>query len=493
MAGGDLLGITIELGIWVYYNLGMMGIKRIVIGVLAACALCLASEGPVQTGVVIPAVQCKGAEGQSFALYVPTYYTKERAWPILFAFDPMAKGVVPVELFSRAAERYGYIVVGSNNSKNGPREPVWEAMNSVWQEAHRLFNIDKGRVYVTGFSGGSRVSTFFYNVVRSPVAGIIACGAGLSKLVTPQRLASTLYYGIIGTADYNYQEMANLDKLLDKAGVTHSIKVFEGPHIWPPEDLCLQAVQWMEIQAVKQKKAEADEERLREIFSQEMARAEGLDKEGKIVMAASAYQSILNLFPEPATEAGVEQAVLRLQNTKYYKKFPKLEKKRMDKELAVVGNFFRVLGFIQHSPPTKLNGQQLLFQLKVGSLKKMARRKDIYESGLGKRQLYNLSVQARNLAERFHQGKEYLKAILMYKMALEAGIESPYRSLDLYNLACAYAGVGQKKNALKNLNLAADEGFKRFESLETEADLDAIRGEAEFAKIAAKIKQNQVH
>ena len=475
------------------YNWGMMGIKRIVVGVLAACALCLASEGPFETGVVIPSVECQKAEGQSFALYVPTNYTKERAWPVLFAFDPMAKGVVPVELFSKAAERYGYIVIGSNNSKNGPREPVWAAMNSVWQEAHRLFNIDKQRIYVTGFSGGSRVSTFFYNVVRSPVAGIIACGAGLSKLTTPERLSPTLYYGIVGTADYNYQEMANLDKLLDKAGVTHLIKVFEGPHIWPPEDLCLQAIQWLELQAVKQEKAAADEERLREIFSEERARAEDLEKEGKIMMAASAYQSILDLFPGPASTAGIGQSLLRLQKTKYYKKFPKMEKKRMDKELTVVGNFFRVLGFIQHSPLTKLNGQQLLFRLKVGSLKKMARRKDIYERGLGKRQLYNLSVQARNLADKFHQSKEYLKAILMYKIALEAGIESPYRSLDLYNLACANARAGQKKNALKNLELAADEGFKRFESLETEADLDSIRAEPEFAKIAAKIKQNQVH
>ena len=37
----------------------------------------------------------------------------------MYAFDPGARGKLPVELMKDAAERFGYIVVGSNNSRNG--------------------------------------------------------------------------------------------------------------------------------------------------------------------------------------------------------------------------------------------------------------------------------------------------------------------------------------------------------------------------------------
>ena len=68
----------------------------------------------------IDKVVCAGDQAQSYALYVPAGYSADREWPVLFAFDPGARGRVPVERFREAAERYGFIVAGSNNSRNGP-------------------------------------------------------------------------------------------------------------------------------------------------------------------------------------------------------------------------------------------------------------------------------------------------------------------------------------------------------------------------------------
>jgi hypothetical protein len=43
-----------------------------------------------------------------------------RKWPIIYLFDPLARGEVAVEAVRAAAEKFGYIVVASNNSRNGP-------------------------------------------------------------------------------------------------------------------------------------------------------------------------------------------------------------------------------------------------------------------------------------------------------------------------------------------------------------------------------------
>src|SRR5690349_15033911 len=65
-------------------------------------------------------ITCAPDPSQSYALYLPSNYSPDRRWPIIYAFDPFARGTVPVELYKRAAEKYGYIVAGSNNAKNGP-------------------------------------------------------------------------------------------------------------------------------------------------------------------------------------------------------------------------------------------------------------------------------------------------------------------------------------------------------------------------------------
>src|SRR5919202_1116555 len=48
-------------------------------------------------GVVLDAVACRGDATQTYALYLPSAYTPEKGWPIIYAFDPGARGKLPVE------------------------------------------------------------------------------------------------------------------------------------------------------------------------------------------------------------------------------------------------------------------------------------------------------------------------------------------------------------------------------------------------------------
>src|ERR1700689_5295471 len=70
-------------------------------------------------GVLIPDEKCAARPAQSYALYLPSHYTPDKRWPIVYTFDPDGRGEVAVALIKDAAERYGFIVLGSNNSRNG--------------------------------------------------------------------------------------------------------------------------------------------------------------------------------------------------------------------------------------------------------------------------------------------------------------------------------------------------------------------------------------
>ncbi|MDH5707077.1 MAG: hypothetical protein OEZ45_13775, partial [Candidatus Aminicenantes bacterium] len=95
-----------------------------------------------QKGEIIEKVVCEDKPEQSYTLFLPSAYIPEKTWPILYAFDPGARGRVPLEHFKDAAEKYGYIVAASNNSRNGPWGVVFRAAEAVWSDTNARFSID---------------------------------------------------------------------------------------------------------------------------------------------------------------------------------------------------------------------------------------------------------------------------------------------------------------------------------------------------------------
>src|SRR5262245_66275624 len=123
---------------------------------LLAAVTALAVELP-PPGKISEDVKCVAEPAQSYALYVPSNYSPDRLWPVIFAFDPGARGRVPVERYQAAAERYGFIVAGSNNSRNGSTENS-KAIVAMTGDVLSRFSIDERRIYLAGMSGGSRVA-----------------------------------------------------------------------------------------------------------------------------------------------------------------------------------------------------------------------------------------------------------------------------------------------------------------------------------------------
>src|SRR5262245_55010456 len=102
---------------------------------VAALALPLASQE-------IKQIDVQGHPGQSYALFVPSSYTPQRQWPMLYCLDPGARGRMAVERFAAAAEKFGFLVAGSNNSRNGPFAPAQEAIGLMVKDTHERLSID---------------------------------------------------------------------------------------------------------------------------------------------------------------------------------------------------------------------------------------------------------------------------------------------------------------------------------------------------------------
>src|SRR5882672_8476253 len=108
---------------------------------LGGAALYVCAED-LPTGRIIDVVKCEADPSQSYALYVPSNYSATRRWNVIFAMDPGARGRIPVTQFQVAAETYGYIVAGSNNSRNGSWNNSLLAVQAMAADIGKRFVVD---------------------------------------------------------------------------------------------------------------------------------------------------------------------------------------------------------------------------------------------------------------------------------------------------------------------------------------------------------------
>jgi len=201
---------------------------------------------PVEKGKIIPKVTCQKDQSLSYSLYLPNDYTTAHKFPVIIAFDPHSNGILPLEKYKSLADKYGYILMGSNDSKNGQDMNITESIiDALVSETTGRYAIDQDRIYVMGFSGGARVAAIlgFY---QGGVAGVIGCGAGLPATNQPVRFKPD-YISIVGNADFNMNELINLDKQLDQANYIHALILFNGKHDWPPAEIMEDAFVWNEF------------------------------------------------------------------------------------------------------------------------------------------------------------------------------------------------------------------------------------------------------
>jgi dienelactone hydrolase len=236
--------------------------------VVAAVVVTLASRAmPVLAqdlprGTIIDDVKCAADPTQRYALYLPSTYSRDRLWNLLIAFHPAARGRAMVEKYHAAAEQYGYIVAGSNTSRNGPWAVSIASVRAMSADLGQRFAIDADRVYLTGMSGGARVA-LQVALANSNIAGVIASSAGYPD----NRPRTAMRFPIFATAgadDFNYLEMRQLDRTLTSA---HHLAIFTGGHTLPPDAIALEAIEWMELQAMRSGRGTRDDALVERLFA----------------------------------------------------------------------------------------------------------------------------------------------------------------------------------------------------------------------------------
>ena len=376
-----------------------------------------------------------------------------------------------------AAEKYGYIVAASNNSRNGPTGGSLQAADAVWRDTQLRLPIDEHRRYFAGMSGGARVATQLALACHGCAAGVIANAAGFPVGVSPSREVGFAYFGAVGNADFNYPEFAELRRKLEDAGVRYRIRVFEGRHGWAPSDVWMEALNWMDLQAMIAGAQPKDQVRIHHALEDDLARAGQLRAAGNSLEAFREYQAVIRDFSGLTDVASAKTQVDELRKDKALKAAEKEESRTIELQNEQSG--WPSLQ-MQAIGAGNLNSSDFMaLRNKIVGLKKQAA-----ESIVTTRVLGQIVVQAFESGQSSLEQKNYSAALLYFDLFV-AGAENA--TWGHYQRARVFALKADEKNMLRELGLAS--GLHDLSALDAE-EFRGYRERPEFQALLKEWKQN---
>ena len=284
-----------------------------------------------EMGKVYPKIICVSDTSQSYSLFLPSNYDKNKSCPVLILFDSHGNGLLPVNLFSGEASKNGFIVAGSNNSKNGlPIEQTTAFCRNLLADLTAKLNIEKKAIYLGGFSGGSRVAAAAA-ITEGGVAGVVGCGAGFPNLNQKPQTAFS-YLAVVGNQDFNLTEMLQLDENLDKAGYQHHLLPFNGIHQWPPKELIPDIFTWLRFDAMRQKSFPADRSEINRFIEQNDKLANDLSAQNKFPEQQEIYLKMVHFLNGLTDVAPLLAEINRLEKEKTVVAYHQQKQKLMEME-----------------------------------------------------------------------------------------------------------------------------------------------------------------
>jgi predicted esterase len=442
---------------------------------LAAVLALLASAAAVELpkGTVIEKRVTASDASQSYALYLPTSYDGKRLLPCLLIFDPRGRAVQAAEIFRPGAERLGWMVISSWNTRSDdPDAPNEAALRALWAEmAH--YPVDPRRVYAAGFSGGG-ILTLALGLSTDTVAGVVDVGGRQPDGMTVDR-ATFAHFAAAGRADFNALPMRELDRSLVKSGVPRRLDFFEGRHQWITAEHAERALTWLELVAMKQGRRPADTALAASALATETAAAEALESAGRPTEAHAHWQMIEQTFVGLAGIEAARARRTRLEQDPRFLQVRREEEKAEKWERGFRHRLGEAAALLQSDPlptPSRLRGTlgiEELVEASHGSGPRAEAAGRVLQSVFSQTSFY--------MTTAFFAAGEMDRAILALQVANEIQPQAPAAE---YNLACAYARTGNRKAALDALERAFAEGYTDRAGLAADPDLKSLRDEPRF-------------
>ncbi len=203
--------------------------------------------------------------------------------------------------------------------------------------------------------------------------------------------------------------------------VPFRVATFNGPHSWPPASICGDAVEWLELRAMRGGLRATDSAWVSARLETELSRAAELEQRGKWDEALRLYEGIARDYA-PWPRAGLASTRAgALRQSPAVKRHQSEARRLAERDMEQAGDLQKTFAWArsQADPP---GAETLVRKLRIPQLQEMAERGDSLEAASAPRLLARIHVWLS-----FYEPRTYIesrspdRALSMFEAAVRIG------------------------------------------------------------------------
>lgn len=235
-----------------------------------------AQDFVVKKGMVVDNLKVSDTLEETYALYLPSDYENERAWPVLLVFDGEGRGRTAAQLFQTTAEEQGYIIVSSNNisPQNNLKENVLTGAQLL-QHIVQKFPIDLDQIVSVGSMAGARVASSI-PLVFDNIFGVVAIGDHWVNFSLLENKKNFAFIGIVGDEQFSSAGMKNTANILSRLRFPTQMYTYSGDEEWPQVSIVNSAVGSLTLKAMREGHRPVEGHLIEQLYRGDLARVNKL-------------------------------------------------------------------------------------------------------------------------------------------------------------------------------------------------------------------------
>ena len=294
--------------------------KLILVVVICSLHAGFSQELTLRKGVVIDTLSINDSIAETYSIYLPTAFTPEKTWPVLFVFDTNGRGSRATQLFRQAAEEQGYIIAASNNIKE--KETLLNNVKVGTRLMNTVFNyfpIDNNMVFTSGLAEGARVASVLPTVFPV-VKGVLAIGDAWVNDDYINKEAKFFFLGMAGYTDNKFNAMRETSEFLKRAKLESEFYPFEGGEEWPAAEVLNNAIGTLTMRSMAKGHRPKDLEMIENLYQAELEFVERLRREMQFYRAHELLEMMDRKYAMYGKSVEVKEKMKELRKERLYKK-----------------------------------------------------------------------------------------------------------------------------------------------------------------------------
>lgn len=395
--------------------------KKIFVFILFLVPLALLSQKlSLVKGGITENIVVNDSLKETMSVYLPTGFEMAKTWPIVYVFDMEGKGKQALSMFRAAAEQEGYLLATSDNTSDTLSLTTNIVIaNRMLNAANELLPLARARSYTAGFSDAARFASILPNFVKG-ISGVISCGAAVGNLEILSAKNPFYFIGIVGREDYNFIDMLETRKLLDKLKFPNQLFLFEGGHTLPYNVYLIDALNALTLASMAKGDVAKDLNKVSALHKESLTKANTLFSDKKPLMAEHLLSEMIRVYGPLVSLDSIQDIRKQLRRSRAFKTNKRIQNTVLLKESFTKEDY---IYFLEEDIMTYNYNNLGWWNYQMEELDKLAKSSSVYERQMSHRLRGYINALLEDTVDMVTQEKsvdvEALNLIYMMKTITE--------------------------------------------------------------------------